>query len=208
MKEIRKCHGRFYEGTNCPECSEKGDFILNSERRLAISKFLSGLLRHFPDEYNIEPNERGWVRTVEVLDACSEKYDWFSSEQVLGVVSTDPKGRFEVNNHNIRASYGHSIDSIRLEENNRVVPDNLYHGTSESNIESIKKQGLKPMNRQEVHLTDDKQEAIKIASRHSNNNILLKIDAEAMMNNNHDIVKRADIIYTTEFVPPKYIKIK
>jgi putative RNA 2'-phosphotransferase len=206
MEDIRKCCNRFYAGVCCPNCGEKSNnFVLEADRRRSASKFLSGILRHYPDDYDLEIDQQGWVSTVEVLKACSEKYNWIESEQILGIIATDNKGRFEVDNHRIRASYGHSIDHIDLEDNNRVVPDLLYHGTANSNVRSIMEDGLKPMNRQEVHMTDDKGEALNVASRHSSDNVLLVIDAKQMMDDNHTVVKRGDIIYTSSFVPPQYI---
>lgn len=208
MSEIRKCDGKFYEGEYCPDCSSVGDHVIGHYKRRKVSKFLSGLLRHFPEDYDIALNSRGWVPTGDLLDVCSEKYNWIDSEQVLGIVATDDKGRFEISGYSIRASYGHSVENVELEDKNTVVPEVLYHGTDEENIESIMSVGLKPMNRNMVHMTDDEDEALKVGRRHCDEPTLLSVDADYMMEDGRTIVKRGDAVYTSENVPPEYISVE
>lgn len=208
MSEVRKCDDRFYEGEQCPICGEVGDMVIDHDKRRKASKFLSGLLRHFPDDYDVNLDTRGWVSTGEVLEACSDKYDWIDSEQVLAIVATDNKGRFEVDGYSIRASYGHSVDDVELEENNTVVPNVLYHGTDGENVESIMEEGLKPMNRNMVHMTDSADEALEVGRRHTSDPTLLEIDAESMMNDGLTIVKRGKVVYTSDHVPSEYISVQ
>lgn len=207
MSEVRKCDDKFYEGEECPVCGDTGVLVVDHDERRKASKFLSGLLRHFPEDYGVELDNRGWASTGDVLEACSEKYDWIESEQVLGIVATDNKGRFEVDGYSIRASYGHSIDEVELESNNSVVPDSLYHGTDDDNVNSILEEGLKPMNRNIVHMTDDENEALEVGRRHCDDPTLLRIDAESMMNDGLDVVKRGKIVYTAQHVPSEYISV-
>lgn len=208
MSKIRKCskNGRFYEGDSCPDCNDKGEEILDHGRRRKVSKFISGVLRHFPEEYDLRLDNRGWIKTVDLIEVCKEKYNWIDSEMILAVVATDPKGRFEVDGHKIRASYGHSVNHVDLEDNNQAVPDKLYHGTEPSNVDSIMKEGLKPMNRKHVHMTDDIEEARHVAERHCASPVILEIDAEGMLSEGESVTKRSQVIYTSDTVPPNYIE--
>lgn len=209
MSEIRKCdkNDRFYEGEACPDCGDVVDeVVLDSDRRKQVSKFVSGLLRHFPEDFDIQIDDKGWTETGDVIDACKKKYSWINSEMILGVVATDSKGRFEVDGYQIRASYGHSVDHVDLEDNNEAVPNVLYHGTDPSNLDSIMDEGLKPMNRRNVHMTDDIEEAKNVAQRHTDNPTILEIDAESMLSSGLDVTKRAAYIYTSDQVPARFVE--
>jgi putative RNA 2'-phosphotransferase len=207
MSSVYKCEDdELYFTDNCPSCGSDGKHIVSSSKRRQISKFLSGLLRHFPEDYNLKISNRGWADTTDVFDALKNKYSDMTLDKIYAVVSMDDKGRYEVNNGKIRATYGHSVD-VNLEANNDAVPDVLYHGTSEDAVPSIMSDGLKPMSRQHVHLTDDEDEAQNVGGRHSKDVVLLIVNTVDMMNDGIDIVKRGKMVYTCDKVPSKYIEV-
>ena len=61
MEEIRVCpvHG-FYRGETC-ECGYKGEKILDRDKVEKLGRFVSGLLRHFPEKFNLKMDKNGWV---------------------------------------------------------------------------------------------------------------------------------------------------
>jgi len=203
--DVRRCddHG-FYEGAGCPVCGDTGEFVVNGSRRRQLSKFVSGALRHFPDDAGLELDEAGWTSFDSLAAAVERKYDWADRRTLAAVVETDPKGRFERSRDRIRAAYGHSVD-VDLESGDDPVPDTLYHGTAPRNVESILAEGLKPMNRQQVHLSDSVADAVEVGSRHASDPVVLEIDAAAMAADGHDITKRGEATYTTDRVPPQYL---
>ena len=73
---------------------------------------------------------------------------------------------------------------INLELKEVIPPAILYHGTAFKNLESIKKEGIKKMNRQHVHLSADIETAKNVATRHSGKYIILEIDTEFMLKEN------------------------
>lgn len=114
------------------------------------------------------------------------------------IVKFDPKGRFEIEDERIRAKYGHSIDVFTdWSEGGRA--EKLYHGTSPINLESILKEGLKPMKRREVHLTERFEEAILVGRRHHPDSVILEVDTECLKKK----VRKKGSVYTTDFVPPE-----
>ena len=176
-----------------------------SEKRRQASKFISGLLRHFPDEYELGISSHGWADTDEVIGVVKEEYDWMSGKKLVAIVRTDEKGRFEVEGKEIRASYGHSID-VTIENQEAKCPDELYHGTEPTNVSSILEDGLKSMSRQAVHLTDSQEEAIKVGKRHCGAPQLLRIDAE-QLSEEYEINKSGESVYTVERVPSSCVEI-
>lgn len=207
MSSIYKCDNhKLYFTDKCPKCDSNGNHIISSQERKKISKFLCGLLRHFPDEHNIQVDDQGWCDTREVHKVLKEKYSGMNINKLHAIVAMDNKGRYEVNSGEIRAVYGHSIN-VDLEDNNEHIPEKLYHGTSESALSDIMSEGLKPISRQSVHLTDDMNEARNVGSRHSDTVVLLEIDTKSLISDGANITKRGKSVYTTSHVDPQFIKV-
>ena len=206
MTAVRTCddHG-YFDGDTCPACGGVGQRVLSNGRRRRLSKFLSGLLRHFPDEYGLALSERGWVDRDEIDAVVTERYDWADEGGIEAVVETDPKGRFEYTGGRIRAAYGHSVD-VSLADTDEPVPGTLYHGTAPSNVESILDDGLRPMGRQLVHLSASVADAREVGRRHANGPAVLVVDAGAMLDDGSRITKRGERVYTTGTVPPQYLR--
>ncbi|MFB6223559.1 MAG: RNA 2'-phosphotransferase [Haloarcula sp.] len=215
---VRRCpdHG-FFEGETCPVCNGAGTNVLDGARRRQLSKFVSGALRHFPDDAGIELDAAGWAEFDALRAAVERKYDWGDSEALAGVVATDPKGRFErtgvsdgpgaeTDGDRIRATYGHSVD-VSLDGTDDPIPETLYHGTAPRNVTSIRDAGLEPMTRQKVHLSESVDEAREVGRRHTGDPVVFVVDAAAMQADGRRIVKRGRATYTTDRVPPTYLSV-
>ncbi len=205
MAAIRSCedHG-YFDADVCPACGAAGTHVLSGDRRRRLSKFLSGLLRHFPDEYGLALSARGWADRDAVDTVVTERYEWAGPTAVAAVVGTDPKGRFEYTGGRIRAAYGHSVD-VTLADGDGPVPETLYHGTAPSTVDAIRREGLQPMGRQLVHLSASVADAREVGRRHASDPIVLAVDAGAMLADGRQVTKRGESVYTTEAVPPRYL---
>lgn len=207
---IRDCneHGPFAGTERCPICGERAATLLSGGRRRRLSKFVSGALRHFPDDAGLELDGRGWTEYGDLTAAVERRYDWADARRVAAVAETDPKGRFERTTEDgvelIRASYGHSVD-VTLEPSDGPVPDELYHGTPPANLDSIRESGLRPMGRQQVHLSGSREAARRVGQRHATDPVVLTVDAKGMLADGYRIAKRGHETYTTDEVPPTYL---
>ncbi len=197
----------------CETCGEfkgmcrcgKGRIILDGKRREVISRFLSGLLRHFPHRFNLKFDEYGWFDIEEVEKILRDRYGIGRFEIEL-IVKFDPKERFEIRGKKIRAKYGHSID-IKVDwTESESIPKVLYHGTHPLNVDSILKKGLIPVKRREVHLSESVEEAIEVGRRYHSNPVVLVIDAEGVIRSGIRIRKKGRV-YTADYIPPEFIKI-
>ncbi len=180
---------------------------MRSRQRVKISKFLSGLLRHFAPDFGLKVDPEGWVDINEVAKIVKEKYG-MGVKEIESLAEFDIKGRFQVKKGEIRARYGHSID-IRTdwtESQDQDVPSVLYHATDPQNLNAIFEKGLLPMGRKEVHMCIDPQDAIEVGKRHSTKPVLLEIDTPKMAQDGYKIKKKGNI-YTSDMVPPSYISI-
>ena len=121
-----------------------------------ISKFLSLVLRHKPEEIGVAMDANGWVDVDELIEKCSKKNVRFDFERLEEVVYTNDKQRFAFNDDysKIRANQGHTVN-VDLEFELTQPLEFLYHGTVEKFLDSIKTNGLQKMQRLHVHLSKD-----------------------------------------------------
>ena len=121
-----------------------------------LSVFISLVLRHKPDAAGIRLDEHGWADVGELIEGVRATGRTIDLEILEEIVRTDEKQRysFSADRTLIRANQGHSIP-VDVELQETVPPDCLYHGTATRFLESIRREGLKPMSRLYVHLSKD-----------------------------------------------------
>lgn len=147
-----------------------------------LSKTISYALRHNPGAFGLTLDSAGWVEVMDLLNAVNKDSTRAATVSDLWyIIDHSEKKRFEIDGSRIRATYGHSVaEKIDLGEPT-VPPDTLFHGTAaETFYLHIETEGLKPMNRQMVHLSTDVATARKVALRHSGRIVLIAIDAKRM----------------------------
>ena len=165
-----------------------------------LSVFISLVLRHKPDAAGIQLDKHGWADVNELINGINNTGRTINKEILEEIVKTDNKQRYSFNEDKtlIRANQGHSI-SVDVELEEKQPPRYLYHGTADRFLESIMKNGIKSMNRLYVHLSTDKETAIKVAKRHGNP-VLLRIKTEDMYNNGIKFYISQNGVWLTEYV--------
>ncbi len=171
-----------------------------------ISKFMSLVLRHQPELIGLELNENGWANVNELIDKMKTKGVEADFELINIVVETNDKKRFAFNEDKsmIRASQGHSIE-VELNLPEVDPPEYLFHGTVQIFVDVIQKEGLKRMSRQHVHLSKDRDTAIKVGSRRGKPVILL-IQAAKMHADGYKFYLSENEVWLTDEVPVHYIQ--
>jgi putative RNA 2'-phosphotransferase len=174
---------------------------------IQTSKFLSLVLRHKPEVIHLNMDNNGWVDIDELITNVNKyKNMQLTKETLMEVVKKNDKQRFGVDSekNRIRANQGHSI-SIDLALEPRTPPDELYHGTAAGFLESIMKNGIKPMLRQYVHLSRTEKTAETVGKRHGKP-LVLKINAKAMYEKGHTFYLSENKIWLVDYIPKEYIK--
>jgi len=79
------------------------------KQQTRISKFLSYVLRHRPDEIGIQLDSQGWVAIDTLLAAAGAHGNRLTREELDHVVTNNNKRRFAISEDGtrIRASQGH-----------------------------------------------------------------------------------------------------
>ncbi|KPH11828.1 RNA 2'-phosphotransferase [Chryseobacterium sp. ERMR1:04] len=179
---------------------------MNEKQKKSKSKFLSYVLRHHPEIINLNLDENGWANVDELITTSKrDSYEGFTFEELDEIVQTNAKKRFAFNEDKtrIRASQGHSID-INLALIPQQPPEFLYHGTAQSNIESILEKGIEKRDRQHVHLSQDKETATSVGMRHGKP-IILTIKTGEMFENGIEFYLSDNGVWLTDFVNSIYI---
>lgn len=142
-----------------------------------LSKEVSYALRHSPWEYELELDSEGWVDVKKLIEAFKlfSNWDGLSIKDLEMMIDSSSKKRHEISNNKIRALYGHSLPK-KIIKSEITPPQILYHGTTKANFSRIKLDGLLPMNRQYVHLSEDIDTAILVAKRKGKDLMILSID--------------------------------
>ena len=127
---LRQCrsHGHF-SGTNCPVCNDEGKFIMSDREANSLGRILALVLRHAPEKFNVDMDINGWVNTRELSEAIVHQrrhYHWLRGWHFEAIANADEKGRYQIENGMIRATYGHSIE-LDLDLPTDDIPEVLYY---------------------------------------------------------------------------------
>ena len=165
---------------------------------------MSLVLRHRPEKIGLRLDKNGWADVQELISKMNINF-----QELEYVVENNDKKRFSFNDDKtkIRANQGHSLKNVDLELKNIQPPEFLYHGTVGKFMSAIKDSGLLKMNRQHVHLSKDRETAIKVGSRRGKA-IILSIRAGEMYKNGVEFYCSKNGVWLTDHVPVEYIDFK
>lgn len=173
------------------------------------------VLRHEPESIGLQMDKQGWVRAEELIEKFNthkKSHKYYLNLPVLAeMVRRDEKQRyglkFQGETLMIRCCQGHSIPWLEMDYEVAVPPDILYHGTSSGSLEAILAEGLKPMERQKVHLSVDIPTAMKVGGRHRGGGsvVVLKVDTAAMTERGMIFYLADNDVWLTDYVPPEYL---
>ncbi|WP_019988798.1 RNA 2'-phosphotransferase [Rudanella lutea] len=179
--------------------------MLAEAQTTRVSKFLSLVLRHKPEEIGITLDENGWTDVPTLLVKLAAKGHRITHEQLRFIVETNNKKRFAFNENEtrIRANQGHSVE-VDLGYVQKQPPNFLFHGTATRFLDAILAEGLKKMDRHHVHLSVDEQTAYKVGSRHGKP-VILTVKAGEMVADGHVFYQSENGVWLTDHVPTAYL---
>lgn len=175
------------------------------KRTVKVSKYLSRHLRHQPDLIGITLDKNGWVSIDALIRAAASHGFGFTRTELDRVVAVNDKQRFTIDGARIRANQGHTVE-VDLGLAPAEPPAYLYHGTVPRNLDAIRAQGLRPMNRHHVHLSPDRETATRVGARRGRP-VVLSVDAEAMHRSGHVFRVSANGVWLADAVPPEFLRL-
>lgn len=145
-----------------------------------LSKFLALVLRHRAGDFGLAPDGEGFVPLAELV-AVVERHSTprAGREDVLRILAGADQRRFERRGELVRACYGHSRSQPAVAYAAVEPPEILYHGTSPAALPHVRREGLRAMGRQYVHLATTLEEARRVGVRRARSPAILTIRARA-----------------------------
>jgi len=205
LKECRE-HG-YFRAEFCPVCGDEGRFLMNGEELDRLSRTMAGVLRHFPERFDLQMDSHGFVSLRDFVNAVQRKqrrYHWVRPHHIVAIIETDNKGRYEYRDGMIRATYAHSFN-VDLELPSGGTPDKLYYPTTKEEVDIVLEVGLKPSDRKMVHLSRGIGDAVNAGRVRTPEPIILEVDARNATEDGIVIQKAGRTVYLTTDVPPKYL---
>lgn len=150
-------------------------------------------------------DEHGWAEVEGLINGILATGHKIDRQLLEEIVETDKKGRYSFNETKtlIRANQGHNIPvDVELKQIN--PPSLLYHGTAKRFLETIMQQGLKPIGRLYVHLSNDRETAERVRKRHGKPAVL-EVATERMSRDGFCFYLSENGVYLAKSVPPEYL---
>lgn len=172
-----------------------------------MSKRLSYVLRHQPASVGVTLDEAGWIAVDQLLAALAAHGLPLSREELAEVVAGNDKQRFEFDGsgRRIRASQGHSVP-VDLGYAPATPPKELFHGTVERFLPSIRAEGLRPGRRHAVHLSTDVATARAVGGRRGRP-VVLRVDAARLADEGAGFSLSANGVWLVDAVPPEFLSV-
>lgn len=180
-----------------------------NEKLLRLSRTISHALRHEPWLYELELDEEGWVEVEALLSALrSHRREWrhLTQRDLVRVMETSDKQRFERREGLFRALYGHSTPQ-RLRKVPAEPPAVLYHGTAPKTAQVILAEGLKPMSRQYVHFSVDRETAHQVGRRKAREPLILAVAAAEAYTAGVVFYAGNEQVWLADYVPAAFIRL-
>jgi putative RNA 2'-phosphotransferase len=172
---------------------------------VSLSKLLSLILRHRPEDFGVTLTSDGWASVDAVLAAFAARGRPLDRARLHDLVRTSDKQRFALSDDGlrIRAHQGHSI-AVDLGHPAAVPPPRLFHGTVARYLPAIRAAGLVRGRRHHVHLSASVTQA-EIVGRRRGPPVIIEVRAAEMAAAGHAFVLTPNGVWLTDHVPPEYL---
>jgi putative RNA 2'-phosphotransferase len=206
---LKECsqHG-YFRAESCPVCGQPGRFLMNDRELDHLGRVLTGILRHFPDRYGLTMDSNGWVSLPQIVRAISQKhpaYHWLRVTHLVAIAETDAKGRYEVRDDRIRATYGHTLE-VQLDLPTENVPDHLYYPVTSEEATIVLEVGLRPSDRRKVHLSKTAEDARAAGAVRTPEPVILEVDTRKARDAGIVIMQAGKTVYLTDSVPAEFLR--
>ena len=180
---------------------------MNEKELSSLSRIIAGALRHFPDKLGLMMDGKGWVEISELIEAIGtgrSGFNWLRAHHVEALVTTDLRGRYQIDGGMIRATYGHTID-VSPDDLPLAELDKYFYPVTEEEVDMILEGGLHPTDRRKVHLSGSIEKAMEAGKVRTDDPLILKIDGKKAKKDGLKIYHAGTNVYITEGIDAKYI---
>jgi putative RNA 2'-phosphotransferase len=134
------------------------------------------MLRHQPEEFDLELDEYGYAEVEDVVRALNERLgESVDEEDLRDAVLGGDRQRYEIEGSRIRALYGHSIEVQPGEP--AQPPAELYVGVSSGDADRARRHGLRAGRRRFLHLALTPEDAMESGRRAAHEYVVITVRA-------------------------------
>lgn len=175
------------------------------DRDERLSRFLALVLRHKPESVGLALDLAGFVDidTMVAALAAQPGWSWVNADAVRHLAQQDGR-RYEIAENRIRARYGHTVP-IDTPGTPVVPPEWLYYGVPPASLDQLRAEGLHPQERQFVHLSATRQDALAIAQRRDSDALVITILGRQASGAGVPFFQASSGIYLTRAIPPQFL---
>ncbi|MCI4317522.1 MAG: RNA 2'-phosphotransferase [Thermoplasmata archaeon] len=205
---LKECpqHG-YFRAETCEVCGQAGRFLMNDREVDHLGRVMTGVLRHFPEKYGLAVDAHGWVSLpalVQGINGHHRGYHWLRVHHLVGIAESDAKGRYEVKDDRIRATYGHTVE-VDLDLPTENIPEALFFPVTPEEVTIVLEVGLKPSDRRKVHLSRTAGDAKAAGMVRTPEPVILAIDTVRARADGVVIMKAGKTVFLTDQVPAIYL---
>ncbi|HTW55395.1 MAG TPA: RNA 2'-phosphotransferase [Thermoplasmata archaeon] len=206
---LKECsqHG-YFRADVCPICGQSGRLLMNDRELDHLGRIMTGILRHFPDRYQLAIDAHGWVSLPEMVRSISRKhpaYHWLRPQHLVAIAETDAKGRYEVRDDRVRATYGHTLE-VELDLPTENIPATLYFPVTPEEAAIVLEVGLKPSDRKKVHLSKTADDARAAGKVRTPSPVILEIDAGKAQADGIVIMQAGKTVFLADQIPAELLR--
>jgi putative RNA 2'-phosphotransferase len=170
-----------------------------------ITRSLAYMLRHQPEEFDLELDAHGYGTVDEVVRALNERLgEPVSLEDVEIAIASGDRPRYELREGKLRALYGHSID-VEPGESTKP-PELLFVGISSRDAERALRFGLRGGRRRFLHLALTPEDAKESGRRTGRDYVVITVYALDAWEEGINFYDR-QALFLAEEIPTQFLEL-
>lgn len=170
-----------------------------------ITRSLAFMLRHQPEEFDLELDRHGFGDLEDVVCALNERLgDPIEAKDVSEAIDAGDRQRYEISDGKIRALYGHSfpVDPGESVE----PPEELFVGVGSRDADRASRSGLHSGRRAFLHLARTFDEAREMGRRAAPEYAVITVHALDAWEDGIDFYDRISL-FLSESIPTEFIEV-
>lgn len=170
-----------------------------------ITRSLAYMLRHRPEEFDLELDRYGAADVGEVVQALNERLgEPIEEEDLHEAIESGDRVRYDIKRGRIRALYGHSIEVDPGEP--CKPPELLYVGLGSHDAERAERYGLRAGRRRFLHLAKTYEEAIETGRHQARSYAVVTIYALDAWEQGINFYDRISL-FLSEPIPTEFLEV-
>jgi putative RNA 2'-phosphotransferase len=151
----------------------------------------------------------GWIPLPKLVEAIGRQHrgyaHWLRIHHLIAIAESDPKGRYEVKDDQIRATYAHTVD-VELDLPTDQIPDQLFFPVTPEEAALVLEVGLKPSDRKMVHLSRTSEDARSAGQVRTPAPVILVIETVPARAAGHVIMRAGKTVFLVPQVPSEFLR--